>query len=288
MKYIGARDIELDQITVGERLREPAPERVAGLAASIKEDGQSQPIEVARDDTGRFVLIAGAHRLAAVQSLGRNTIWAAIFSTETDNPAREIALREIGENLVRVDLDPAERGNFIARFEEIHEEAHPGALGRGGDRKSVDFKGENQNVKLHFDLEVARKTGLSKELINRALRIGRMLRALDKESRHLIANSPLAKKEGELYALTRQEPEMRGKIVEAWLAAAAAGGGKASSVTQIANELKGQAVQPKPKHELDTEQLIERFKRAEKRGKAGFLEFLVEIGAIAAFEASHL
>ena len=285
MKYVETLDIEVDAITVGERLREPAPERVAGLAASIKEDGQSQPIEVARDDTGRFVLIAGAHRLAAVQSLGRNTVWAAIFSTETDNPAREIALREIDENLVRVDLDPGERANFVARFEEIYEEMHPGTLGRGGDRKSEDFRGKNKIEASPFDLEVARKTGLGTGVINRALRIGRMLRALDKESRHLIANSPLAKKEGELYALTRQEPEMRGKIVEVWLAN---GGDKTPSVTQIANELKGQAVRPKPKHELDTEQLIERFKRAEKRGKAGFLEFLVEIGVIAAFEASHL
>ncbi len=49
------------------------PSRVAELAESILEDGQTTPIQV-RADGDRFVLVEGLHRLEAAKALGEDTI----------------------------------------------------------------------------------------------------------------------------------------------------------------------------------------------------------------------
>ena len=49
------------------------PSKVAELAESILEKGQTTPIMV-REDGKRFVLVEGLHRLEACKSLGEETI----------------------------------------------------------------------------------------------------------------------------------------------------------------------------------------------------------------------
>jgi len=49
------------------------PSRVAQLAESMLEDGQTTPIQV-RADGDRFVLVEGLHRLEAAKALGEDTI----------------------------------------------------------------------------------------------------------------------------------------------------------------------------------------------------------------------
>ena len=51
------------------------PAKVAQLAESILEKGQTTPILV-REDGDRFVLVEGLHRLEACKSLGEETILA--------------------------------------------------------------------------------------------------------------------------------------------------------------------------------------------------------------------
>jgi uncharacterized ParB-like nuclease family protein len=50
------------------------PELVAEIAASMLEVGQQTPIMVRQEDSGRFVLVEGLHRLEACRSLGDTTI----------------------------------------------------------------------------------------------------------------------------------------------------------------------------------------------------------------------
>ena len=50
------------------------PEVVQEIAASMLEVGQQTPIMVRREDSGRFVLVEGLHRLEACKSLGDTTI----------------------------------------------------------------------------------------------------------------------------------------------------------------------------------------------------------------------
>jgi ParB-like chromosome segregation protein Spo0J len=51
------------------------PSKVAQLAESILDKGQTTPIMV-REDGERFVLVEGLHRLEACKSLGEETILA--------------------------------------------------------------------------------------------------------------------------------------------------------------------------------------------------------------------
>ena len=51
------------------------PVKVAAIAESILDKGQTTPILV-RDDGDRFVLVEGLHRLEACKSLGEETILA--------------------------------------------------------------------------------------------------------------------------------------------------------------------------------------------------------------------
>ncbi len=56
-----------------KRRRTLEPTRVAQLAESMLEDGQTTPIQV-RADGDRFVLVEGLHRLEAAKALGEDTI----------------------------------------------------------------------------------------------------------------------------------------------------------------------------------------------------------------------
>ena len=56
-----------------KRLRTLDSLKVARLAESILEDGQTTPILV-RADGDRFVLVEGLHRLEAARALGEDTI----------------------------------------------------------------------------------------------------------------------------------------------------------------------------------------------------------------------
>ena len=51
------------------------PVKVAAIAESILDKGQTTPILV-RDDGDRFILVEGLHRLEACKSLGEETILA--------------------------------------------------------------------------------------------------------------------------------------------------------------------------------------------------------------------
>jgi len=74
--------VALNTIDVGERLRPVDPDYVALLAASMAERGQDTPIVIsAGSPDGNHRLIAGAHRLAAAQSLGWEEIEALVSVT---------------------------------------------------------------------------------------------------------------------------------------------------------------------------------------------------------------
>ncbi len=75
-------DLELWQVDKKyERLRSPAPKRVAGLVLSLSEQSQQTPVlVVAGADEHHFVLIDGYLRVAALERLGRDTVEAELLS----------------------------------------------------------------------------------------------------------------------------------------------------------------------------------------------------------------
>ena len=93
---IQVKQVDLDVIDVVKRQRPIDNETVARLAESIRAIGLRTPITVRKsaDGTGSYVLVAGAHRLAAVKSLG----WEKIDCIVVGDDAIDAELWEIAEN----------------------------------------------------------------------------------------------------------------------------------------------------------------------------------------------
>lgn len=89
-------------------------EKLAELAASIKEHGVVQPIMVRRLAAGNFELVVGERRLRASQLAGKKKI-PAVIKDLTDGQMMEIALVE---NIQRQDLNPIEEAYAYKRLLE--------------------------------------------------------------------------------------------------------------------------------------------------------------------------
>ena len=71
--------LPVDLIDETERLREPDDDHVKLIAASIADCGQIAPIHVRPTKDGRYEMIDGGHRLAAIRAAGQPTILAIVF-----------------------------------------------------------------------------------------------------------------------------------------------------------------------------------------------------------------
>ena len=104
------------------------PERLAELAASIRESGIVQPILVRRRH-GRFQIIAGERRWRAAQSLGLRSVPVSIRDVPDDR-LLELALVE---NIQREELQPLEEAQAFQRLQEelgLTQEEIPRRVGR--------------------------------------------------------------------------------------------------------------------------------------------------------------
>lgn len=113
-------ELEIAQIAVGERLRPVDQAGVAALVMVIEDHGFTVPIIVRRKKSG-FVLIDGAHRLAAMQQRGAVSIPVRAY-TCTDVEARTM---EAAQNLAGVSLTPLDDALFLAAYRTSYLEMHP-------------------------------------------------------------------------------------------------------------------------------------------------------------------
>jgi ParB/RepB/Spo0J family partition protein len=107
--------IALSEIRHDQNVRqELIAEEIDGLAQSIALLGQLTPVSVRPDtETGRFILIAGHKRYAALQQLGHTEIRAEIRPDgETE------ACERAAENLVRSPLNPYEEAIAVRAISE--------------------------------------------------------------------------------------------------------------------------------------------------------------------------
>ena len=212
--------IPLDQIDVVDRLRVVDPAHVAAIAESIRDIGQSQPIEVRKAPGSekllrdRYILVSGAHRIEAVRSLGRIDIQARIV-TATDAEAR---LREIDENLARHDLNPLDRAASYALRKEYYEKLHPEARHGGATKQTIENKRDAKIASfqpiLSFAAATARATGSAERTVQRAVD---MYDRLAPAIRARVAGTPIARQEGELFRLSRLTAEEQAQAVELML-----------------------------------------------------------------------
>ena len=82
---------------------------LAGLAASIKENGLLQPVTVRRTGPDRYELVAGERRLRACKLAGMDKVPAIIRDCE-DSQTAALGLLE---NIQRADLDPFEQARGL-------------------------------------------------------------------------------------------------------------------------------------------------------------------------------
>jgi ParB family chromosome partitioning protein len=108
-------EIAVDEIDYSKTmLREIDGQAINDLKESIKEHGVLQPILVSKNDnTGRFQVICGNHRLCAARGVGLKRIPAIIVKLDKPDDALIIA---VNENIQRLDMNPIKEGEVYERL----------------------------------------------------------------------------------------------------------------------------------------------------------------------------
>ena len=219
--------MELDTIVVEERLSSGLDEeKVEALAISMGDSGLQVPILVhpyhaidpdhpdrwGEPDGGRFRLVAGAHRLEAARRLGWKTIETLVLYGAVS--PHEVRLIEVEENLMRAELTPLDRARFHACHKDLYERVFPETR-HGGNRKSGEFRGDTQNTEVvsrSFTAAAAARTGKSQRAVQRGIEIGNRL---SNEDAKVLAETPLAHRESDLYRLAKMPAEKKKEVVRA-------------------------------------------------------------------------
>ncbi len=243
-----------------DRLREVDPEKVAELAQSMAGIGQFTPIVVWRKNpAGKYILIAGAHRVAAAKQSGL-TLSAVPFDGTPD----EARILEIDENLYRAELTPYDQASFLAErrtiFERINGKVRPGRRGRGELGTNLSSK------QTSFFDDITEKFGLPKKTVTRALR---RHAAIAPEVWAQLRGHPVTKTASELDKLLKQHETVQRRIVRMLLQADR----PAKNVTAALRALSD--APPVNPDDAQLEKLIALWgKTTSKKARAAFLDFL--------------
>ena len=196
--------IKIADIICDNRLRNISDPHVEQLVQNISENGLQTPLLIRIDDLGKYQLIAGAHRLKALELLKIEEALCKVFKNITETEGRLI---EVDENLIRHELNPLDRAVFLAKRKAIYEELYPETKNGGDPTTKTRTKTFRSGKHLaSFSEKTAEKLGLSIRKIERAVRIATRIPSDIKER---LAEAGIDK-EGELYTLTRY-PHKKGE-----------------------------------------------------------------------------
>jgi ParB family chromosome partitioning protein len=266
-------DIEMigvDQISVEDRLRSVNPDHAALIAESFRANGQMTPIEVRRDGKGKFILVAGAHRLAAAKLAEMGEISATVIDADED----QARLREIDENLCRRDLTELDRAAFLAERKVVWAKLNP---------EAIVFKNKKSRTNLStigtFAEEVAERLGLSRRSIDRAINRHNALAA---EVRATLAHSRWADNGSVLDGLVKlNNPPwpagMQLKVAEALTREENPARNLAAAIAEFSPRPKGAAA---AEASQEYERLINSWRKARQAARRRFIDFLVAEGEI--------
>jgi ParB family transcriptional regulator, chromosome partitioning protein len=250
-------ELRLDQIEVNDdRLRPVSETAVLAIAQSIKEHGLLYPLTVRRLPQGRFELVDGGHRLAALTEIGEATAPVRCY----EGPASSIRMIEIDANLARADLSDLDRAIHLASRHREYLAEHPEkAQGISG---AVLRWNANANLHLHsFVKMTARQTGLTERKIYHYIEAGRVL---DKVAAEQLRSSPHRVFVNDLIAFGRADPDARPDALRAF----ASGEAK-----KLSKALKGPVKAPvKSPAEAKFNALRAAWTRASKADRKKFLQ----------------
>ena len=195
-------ELLVDMIEVGQRKRAVHDDAVNRLAESIEKLGLRTPISVryyedrpdpeqGTDDT--YVLLAGAHRLAAMKKLGRETIPCFVFY---DGDEADAEMWEIAENLHRADLTVLERDEQVARWLELSKLSQVATVSGG--------RGNEGGVR-----RAARELNVDKDDAHRAMKVA----SLSAEAKAVAREVGLDDNRSALLAAARAPVEQQAAIV---------------------------------------------------------------------------
>lgn len=162
--------IALEGIETAEGRRPVDQAHVKRLAASIKEIGLQTPITVmARKDVDgwRSILVAGAHRLAALRLIGESGADCFVLPDDQDTAD----LWEIDENLARSELTDAERADHHKRREQILKDRGL-VSSHGGQRDQVA-----KSATCSYAKQAAADLGVSERSVRQHLTRGKKIEA---------------------------------------------------------------------------------------------------------------
>lgn len=161
--------IAIEEIEVGQRLRDLSEAQVEALMSSIADVGLLNPIAVYACPVIRggiavdgYGLVAGAHRLEAFKRLGHFEITAHVVVLS--DLERQIA--ECDENLCGTKLTPSEKAMFTKRRKDAYEALHPETK-HGANQHTRSPQVEDSTPADRFTLDTAKKTGVSEQSVQR-------------------------------------------------------------------------------------------------------------------------
>jgi len=262
------KTLKLSDILIPERLREIEEEHAIAIAQSMVEHGQITPIAVRATPAAKapYTLVAGAHRIRAVELNGEPEIDAIVVKADK----AEAQLMEITENLFRNELSVIDRAIFVQTYREVWEQKH-GKI-RSGPRNQAQLEPNSQCVvdliaeeaEKGFAKDVADRLGISKPA---AKRLDQIARNLHPSLRQRLRGTPDADNQSLLLKLARQEPGLQKKMTTAL--------DKGSDVKKALSILTEPAVAP-DKQTMVRGALVTKWSEADAASKAYFLDHIAK------------
>ena len=262
------KSIPIAQIHVPPRLREVEEDHAKAIALSIEAHGLINPITVRYapakgKGTTPYVLVAGAHRLKAIEINGGTEIEAAII----DADQAEAQLVEITENLFRNELSALDRAIFVASYRDLWEQVH-GKI-KSGPKGIRDKRVPNsrspvdeieQTTGATFTEHLAARLGVHPKAVKR---LGQIAKSLSPAVRAAVRGTDAADNQSLLLSIAKRPPAEQQAIVSTMQA----------RQLDLPTVLK--QIRPAPaKVDAQTaalEQLLSAWKRADAATRAKFL-----------------
>ncbi len=194
--------VALNQILIPENYRPCQQEHVRALAASMNTPaGLRTPITVWKSDgqgegvsRGRWVLIAGRHRLEAAKSLN----WTHIDSLKMNGTLQQARRWHLEENLIRADLSVLDRADHIDQWVSLHETYE---FSGQVDQKKKPGRPQGGIAKAARDLPVPGKTTEARrKFIERAIKTA----TIAPEAKVAVRNAGLANNQRALLAIANE------------------------------------------------------------------------------------
>ena len=198
-----SKTIPIAKIHVPERLRAVEEDHALAISASIVEHGLLNPVTVRATPAakgGAYTLVAGAHRLRAMELLDEMEIDAVVV----DADQQESVLLEITENLFRNELSVIDRAVFVQTYRDVWESKF-GKIVSGPRPISANLALIMEEEEKHgFSGHVADRMGLSKRSF---FRLNRIAQSLHSDLRAAVRGTPVADNQAALLKLAKMEPQ---------------------------------------------------------------------------------